>query len=107
MSKQTVIYNFDLLVARRVLSPGAQGTGSEAASQIQAVSTRSRECVTVFGVITEEEDTATVIGDRGMFIPDSLRSCMIETDVTSYLQTPSSGQVLVLFCYQPAETHII
>ncbi|GAB0086080.1 nuclear factor 1 [Sergentomyia squamirostris] len=27
-----------------------------------------------------------------MFIPDSLRSCMIETDVTSYLQTPSSGQ---------------
>ncbi|XP_037925626.1 nuclear factor 1 X-type isoform X2 [Hermetia illucens] len=27
-----------------------------------------------------------------MFIPDSLRSCMIETDVSSYLQTPSSGQ---------------
>ncbi|KAI9589917.1 hypothetical protein GQX74_008085 [Glossina fuscipes] len=27
-----------------------------------------------------------------MFIPDSLRSCMIETDVNSYLQTSSSGQ---------------
>ncbi|KAL9877682.1 nuclear factor I isoform 2-T5 [Glossina fuscipes fuscipes] len=31
-----------------------------------------------------------------MFIPDSLRSCMIETDVNSYLQTSSSGQVLNL-----------
>lgn len=27
-----------------------------------------------------------------MFIPDTLRSCMIETDVSSYLQTSSSGQ---------------
>nr|CAH7761097.1 unnamed protein product [Callosobruchus chinensis] len=27
-----------------------------------------------------------------MFIPDSLRSCMVEPDVSSYLQTPSSGQ---------------
>ncbi|XP_055320939.1 nuclear factor 1 C-type isoform X2 [Sitodiplosis mosellana] len=27
-----------------------------------------------------------------MFIPGSLQSCMIETDVSSYLQTPSSGQ---------------
>ena len=34
--------------------------------------------------------------DAKMFIPESLRSsCMIEPDVTSYLQTPSSGQVLV------------
>ncbi|XP_013101890.2 uncharacterized protein LOC106083366 isoform X2 [Stomoxys calcitrans] len=32
-----------------------------------------------------------------MFIPDSLRSCMIETDVNSYLQTSSSGQVLNLY----------
>lgn len=30
----------------------------------------------------------------GMFLPDTIRSCMIETDVTSYLQTTSSGQVL-------------
>jgi len=28
-----------------------------------------------------------------MFIPDTLRGCMIETDVSSYLQTSSSGQV--------------
>ncbi|XP_033150528.1 uncharacterized protein LOC108607364 isoform X2 [Drosophila busckii] len=27
-----------------------------------------------------------------MFIPDTLRSCMIETDVSSYLQTSSTGQ---------------
>ncbi|XP_066255240.1 nuclear factor 1 B-type isoform X1 [Euwallacea similis] len=27
-----------------------------------------------------------------MFIPDTLRSCMVEPDVSSYLQTPSSGQ---------------
>ncbi|XP_037732072.1 nuclear factor 1 C-type isoform X1 [Drosophila subpulchrella] len=27
-----------------------------------------------------------------MFIPDTLRGCMIETDVSSYLQTSSSGQ---------------
>ncbi|KAH8272473.1 hypothetical protein KR044_007726, partial [Drosophila immigrans] len=27
-----------------------------------------------------------------MFIPDALRSCMIETDVSSYLQTSSTGQ---------------
>ncbi|XP_018320655.1 nuclear factor 1 A-type isoform X3 [Agrilus planipennis] len=27
-----------------------------------------------------------------MFIPDSLRSCMVEPDVSSYLQMPSSGQ---------------
>ncbi|XP_037946931.1 nuclear factor 1 X-type [Teleopsis dalmanni] len=27
-----------------------------------------------------------------MFIPDTLRSCMIESDVSSYLQTSSSGQ---------------
>ncbi|XP_049315562.1 mucin-5AC isoform X13 [Bactrocera dorsalis] len=27
-----------------------------------------------------------------MFIPETLRSCMIETDVSSYLQTSSSGQ---------------
>ncbi|XP_017056777.1 nuclear factor 1 C-type isoform X2 [Drosophila ficusphila] len=27
-----------------------------------------------------------------MFIPDALRGCMIETDVSSYLQTSSSGQ---------------
>lgn len=30
---------------------------------------------------------------QGMFIPDTLRSCMIETDVSSYLQTSSTGQV--------------
>ncbi|KAL0268300.1 UNVERIFIED_CONTAM: hypothetical protein PYX00_010295 [Menopon gallinae] len=28
-----------------------------------------------------------------MFIPDTLRSCMVEPDVSTYLQTPSSGQV--------------
>lgn len=28
-----------------------------------------------------------------MFIPDPLISCMIEVDVSSYLQTPSLGQV--------------
>ncbi|KAJ8923604.1 hypothetical protein NQ315_010183 [Exocentrus adspersus] len=28
-----------------------------------------------------------------MFIPDTLRSCMVEPDVSSYLQTPSSGQL--------------
>lgn len=33
------------------------------------------------------------INGRSMFIPDSLRSCMIEADVSTYLQTPSSGQV--------------
>lgn len=33
------------------------------------------------------------IGDRAMFIPDSLRSCMVEPDVSTYLQAPSSGQV--------------
>ncbi|XP_059469814.1 nuclear factor 1 X-type isoform X9 [Neocloeon triangulifer] len=27
-----------------------------------------------------------------MFIPDSLRSCMVEPDVSTYLQAPSSGQ---------------
>ncbi|CAH1153630.1 unnamed protein product [Phaedon cochleariae] len=27
-----------------------------------------------------------------MFIPDTLRSCMVEPDVSSYLQTPSTGQ---------------
>ncbi|EEB14468.1 hypothetical protein Phum_PHUM301420 [Pediculus humanus corporis] len=27
-----------------------------------------------------------------MFIPDTLRSCMVEPDVSTYLQTPSSGQ---------------
>lgn len=32
-------------------------------------------------------------GCHGMFIPDTLRSCMVEPDVSSYLQTPSSGQV--------------
>lgn len=31
--------------------------------------------------------------ETGMFIPDTLRSCMVEPDVSSYLQTPSSGQV--------------
>ena len=29
-----------------------------------------------------------------MFIPDTLRSCMVEPDVSTYLQAPSSGQVL-------------
>lgn len=28
-----------------------------------------------------------------MFIPDTLRSCMVEPDVSTYLQAPSSGQV--------------
>lgn len=28
-----------------------------------------------------------------MFLPETVRSCMIETDVSSYLQTTSSGQV--------------
>ncbi|KAK7792816.1 hypothetical protein R5R35_014446 [Gryllus longicercus] len=27
-----------------------------------------------------------------MFIPDTLRSCMVEPDVSTYLQAPSSGQ---------------
>lgn len=29
-----------------------------------------------------------------MFIPDTLRSCMVEPDVSTYLQAPSVGQVL-------------
>lgn len=28
-----------------------------------------------------------------MFIPDTLRSCMVEPDVSTYLQAPSVGQV--------------
>ncbi|KAG8316161.1 hypothetical protein J6590_057359 [Homalodisca vitripennis] len=28
-----------------------------------------------------------------MYIPDTLRSCMVEPDVSTYLQAPSSGQV--------------
>lgn len=39
------------------------------------------------------------IGDRAMFIPDSLRSCMVEPDVSTYLQAPSSGQVCGIFYY--------
>ncbi len=35
------------------------------------------------------------IEDRAMFIPDSLRSCMVEPDMSTYLQAPSSGQVCV------------
>jgi len=31
-----------------------------------------------------------------MFIPDTLRSCMVEPDVSTYLQAPSVGQVLEL-----------
>ncbi|KAK3910356.1 PAN2-PAN3 deadenylation complex subunit PAN3 [Frankliniella fusca] len=31
---------------------------------------------------------------RVMFIPESLRSCMVEPDVSTYLQAPSSGQTI-------------
>lgn len=42
-----------------------------------------------------------------MFIPDTLRSCMVEPDVSTYLQAPSVGQVLTFLkpliytCYSP------
>lgn len=38
----------------------------------------------------------TATSNQSMFIPDPLRSCVIETDVSSYLQAPSSGQVHLL-----------
>lgn len=34
-----------------------------------------------------------------MFIPDTLRSCMVEPDVSTYLQAPSVGQVHISFNY--------
>ncbi|KAJ9581195.1 hypothetical protein L9F63_023634, partial [Diploptera punctata] len=45
-----------------------------------------------------------VLGQCGtMFIPDTLRSCMVEPDVSTYLQAPSSGQftpknILTVLC---------
>lgn len=39
----------------------------------------------------------TATSNQSMFIPDPLRSCVIETDVSSYLQAPSSGQVHLIY----------
>jgi hypothetical protein len=37
-----------------------------------------------------------------MYIPEPLRSCMVvEADVSTYLQTPSSGQVPIIPSFRP------
>lgn len=42
-----------------------------------------------------------------MYIPDNLRSCMVEPDVSTYLQAPSSGQVEFLFSIKCARSYFI
>jgi hypothetical protein len=38
-----------------------------------------------------------------MFLPDTIRNCMIETDVSSYLQTTSTGQVENFVCLRKSK----